>query len=210
MIFYVGKTNNPDRRLKEHQYLSTKPDELTNKYVFIRQLDQVEIPWYMTIISEDINIDEDSEFEWILLFARHNIKNKISFLDGSPLTNLKNGDMLSEMVDNPTIVTSQDIKNYRAKKRLPVGKLSIAKQYNTWTAVDQASAEKRLLDRMLKFFNVKERDLAKAIREETGIIATQRILIGVLFDLDIDESWTAKRLQEYLEFIEEAEELGLI
>jgi hypothetical protein len=102
--------------------LSTRPTETTDKYVVIRDLESRAIEWELSVIVEDAVDESDSEYEYVLLFARHNRALGIGFIGGSPLTNLKNGDMLSEILDDDRIATKTDIKSWRAAKKNSPGK----------------------------------------------------------------------------------------
>lgn len=209
VVFYVGRTNDPTRRIGEHRSKSLHLDDQTYKYQIIRKLDENNIPWELTVIAENINDEAESEYEYVLLFARHNYQMDITFINGYPLANMKAGDILTEIIDDPSIVTNTDIKRYRAQKKIPKSKLSIAKRYNTWTNIDQASAIHNLCHTMLKFFNIRERDLAKEIRRN-GDFPTPRLMIGMMFLIEPDENWSIRRIEEYLEYLELADELNLL
>lgn len=215
IVFYVGRTGDSVSRLKKHQYLASKEDDMTDKYRFIRQLEEEDIPWTLTVIAENIQDESESEFEYVLLFARHNVRHGISFFDGSPLTNLKNGDILMEVIDDLTVVTNSDIKKYRARKKLPISKLSIARKYqDTWSAKDQSSQVHLLLKELLRFFSLNERTLGKEIYRQTGRLATPIMMAQVILAVDIEEygadRWSVQRLDQYLSLLEWADELGLI
>ena len=99
--FYVGCSNNIDRREKEHKrnaYL--KAEYNTNKYRFIRELDATETTWWLEILTEEFDVDEKTdEYSWILQLAEDN---RVAGLGdafwGYPLTNMKAGDFVSEML----------------------------------------------------------------------------------------------------------------
>lgn len=113
--FYVGCTNDPGRRESEHRTNPFNPNHNeynTYKYQFIRQLrEQGQAFAFVTLHT--IEDDRDSEYEWILNFARANRTAGRTFIDGHPLTNMKAGDFLSEILNRPEIRTSTDIKRYR-------------------------------------------------------------------------------------------------
>jgi hypothetical protein len=209
VVFYVGRTNDPERRLSEHKSKSKDLAELTYKYQIIRKLDEHKIDWEMTVIAENISDETESEFEYVLLFARHNQNKGVTFINGYPLANMKAGDILTEIIDDYSIVTNSDIKRYRAKKKIPKSKLSIAKRYNTWSGLDQASAIHNLCQTLLKFFDIKERDLSKVIRQN-GDHPTPRTMIQFLFLIEPDETWNVRDIEEYLEYLELADELNLL
>jgi putative ubiquitin-RnfH superfamily antitoxin RatB of RatAB toxin-antitoxin module len=70
------------------------------------------IGWNFIVITE-IEDDEDSEYEWILKFARKNKELGITFFDDLPLTNMKAGDFLTEIINDRSINTRDEIKLYR-------------------------------------------------------------------------------------------------
>ena len=112
VIFYVGRSNDPKRRFKEHKLAVKNLDHTEYKYQWARQLEEVGVSWDLVTICE-IDDDEDSEYEWVIRFARDNQERGISFLDDLPLTNMKQGDFLSEMISIPSIQTAKDIREYR-------------------------------------------------------------------------------------------------
>jgi hypothetical protein len=112
VVFYVGRTNDPERRLAEHRRAVKDLEHTEYKYAWARQLEAVGVSWDLVVIDE-INDDEDSEYAWVLKFARDNQSKHISFIDDLPLTNMKRGDFLSEMISIPSIETADDIREYR-------------------------------------------------------------------------------------------------
>jgi predicted GIY-YIG superfamily endonuclease len=119
IVFYVGCTNNPDRREREHKtnpFNENHAEYMTFKYQFCRMLAAKEQAYKLDVIIDDIGSDEDSEYEWVLNFARHNTENGYEFLNGYPLTNMKAGDFLSEIINRPEVRTASDIKKYKADK----------------------------------------------------------------------------------------------
>lgn len=112
VIFYVGRTNDPERRLAEHRRAVKDQEHTEYKYQWCRSLEAIDLNWDLVTICE-IDDDENSEYEWVLRFARDNQERGISFLDDLPLTNMKRGDFLSEMIAIPQIQTAQDIREYR-------------------------------------------------------------------------------------------------
>jgi len=112
VVFYVGRTNDPDRRLKEHRSSVKNLEHTEYKYQWCRQLEEIGLSWDLVVIDE-IEDDEDSEYEWVLRFARDNQEREITFFDDLPLTNMKRGDFLSEMIKIPSIQTARDIREYR-------------------------------------------------------------------------------------------------
>ena len=79
-VFYVGRTSDMTRRLKEHQYASKTGTEA--KYQYIRQLEAAGIKWEMVLLEE---VGEDTEhYEDYFVYL-------LSF-DGHELCNMKMGD----------------------------------------------------------------------------------------------------------------------
>lgn len=115
VVFYVGHTNDPKRRLQDHRGAVKNLKHTEYKYQFARSLEAVGISWDLVVIDE-IDDDEDSEYAWVLKFARDNQNKNISFIDDLPLTNMKAGDFLSEMIKMQSIQTAEDIKNYRNQR----------------------------------------------------------------------------------------------
>ena len=112
VVFYVGRTNDPERRLAEHRRAVKDQEHTEYKYQWCRSLESVGLVWDLVVIDE-INDDEDSEYAWVLKFARDNQTKNITFFDDLPLTNMKRGDFLSEMISIPSIQTASDIREYR-------------------------------------------------------------------------------------------------
>ena len=114
VVFYVGHTNDPKRRLAEHR---SAVKDLTNteyKYQYARELEAIGVGWEFVVVGE-IEDDEDSEYEWILRFARDNQQRGISFYKGLHLTNMKAGDFYHEILHREDIQTAKDIKAFRAE-----------------------------------------------------------------------------------------------
>jgi len=114
--FYVGHTNNPKRRLGEHRSAVKDPTNTEYKYQWCRALEASGYSWQMDILGE-IEDDEDAEYEWVLRIARKNKEAGREFIDGLPLTNMKAGDFLHEILDRKDIRTKEHIKNYKAEKK---------------------------------------------------------------------------------------------
>jgi hypothetical protein len=112
VVFYVGRTNDPKRRLQEHRSAVKNLENAEYKYQWARQLEEIGISWDLVVIDE-IDDDEDSEYAWVLKFARDNREKDITFIDNLPLTNMKAGDFITEMIQIPSIQTAQDIREYR-------------------------------------------------------------------------------------------------
>ena len=102
IIFYVGHTNNVERRTREHTNNPFNPNHNeydTMKYRWCRQLHDMQISYDLFVIREDPEEDEDSEYAVILDVARDHLERGITFFDELPLTNMKAGDFITEMLD---------------------------------------------------------------------------------------------------------------
>lgn len=141
VVFYVGHTNNADRRWNEHinnAFNENHSEYDTYKYRWIRSLKDAGIECSMVVLH-DIEDDDDTEYEWILKFARANEKQDIRFYDGYPLTNMKAGDLLGELIDLPYINNKEDITRYRlAKQHTITYTKSDGKQATGFTVKGQA------------------------------------------------------------------------
>jgi hypothetical protein len=116
VIFYVGRTGDAKVRASSHRSSAKDLTDNTYKYQFCRELDAVGIEWRLEVLVESVEDTEDSEYEWVLKFARHNQSQGIEFYNGMPLTNMKAGDFLDEMLRDKTVVTAEDIKMYKQKR----------------------------------------------------------------------------------------------
>jgi hypothetical protein len=144
VVFYVGHTNDPRRREAEHRYAVKDLTNQEYKYQWCRELDAVGLSWSLIVVGE-IENDQDSEYEWILKFARDNRSNGIGFIDDMPLTNMKRGDFFEEMIAEKNIQTANDIKQYRLQR------------------IEEAKA--------IKFKKAADWDLTGTCPEPTGILA---------------------------------------
>ena len=115
VVFYVGRSIDPKRREAEHRYAVKDLTNQEYKYQWCRELEAVGVSWSLVVISE-IDNDEDSEYEWVLKFARKNRELGIDFIDNLPLTNMKRGDFYDEMIAEKSIQTASDIKEYRLQR----------------------------------------------------------------------------------------------
>ena len=116
VVFYVGCTNDIHRRTLEHKRnpFDTKNAEYsTDKYRFCRDLASEGMEYFLQVLAPAEHItDSADEYAWILKFADHNRNNNILFYDGNPLTNMRAGDFLTEMMAEPSIRTPQEIRSY--------------------------------------------------------------------------------------------------
>ena len=125
IIFYVGHTNDVERRTREHANNPFNPNHSeynTMKYRWCRQLFESRISYDLFVIREDPEEDEDSEYAVILDVARDNQERGITFFDGLPLTNMKAADFIGEMLD-AGVQGQQGVKIF--KKIREVGKIAI-------------------------------------------------------------------------------------
>jgi len=116
VVFYVGHTNDPKRRETEHRGAAKNLDNQEYKYQTCRTLDAKGVRWYFEVAGE-IDNDEDSEYEWVLKYARANQDLGITFIDGLPLTNMRRGDFLEEILADRTINTASEIREYRQDRK---------------------------------------------------------------------------------------------
>lgn len=118
VVFYVGHTNDVERRRREHTRNPLNPEHAeydTYKYRWCRDLMAAGIEYTLSPILE-IETDDDSEYEWILKFARDNEQRGIEFYDGYPLTNMKAGDFLEDLIKDTNVVTALQIRHWRAER----------------------------------------------------------------------------------------------
>ena len=116
VVFYVGHTNDPKRRETEHRGAAKNLDNQEYKYQTCRMLDEAGVRWYFEVVGE-IDDDEDSEYEWVLKYARVNQDQGMTFIDNLPLTNMRRGDFLEEILMDRTINTASEIGEYRQQRK---------------------------------------------------------------------------------------------
>jgi hypothetical protein len=120
IVFYVGHTNDLERRANEHQVNSANPRHAeynTEKYQWCRSLREQGLEFELVPLQLFASTDEDSEYAWILRQARINVAAGISFYAGSPLCNMKGGDFIWEMMADRAVNTAKDIKTFRENKQ---------------------------------------------------------------------------------------------
>jgi hypothetical protein len=122
-FFYVGRSENVGRRLREHLYASRDGHE--DKYVRIRELDAAGTPWHIEVIESLDAADyyPDAERWHVIRLTR----------DGHSLTNMRHGSVahLAELAEqvharqirNVADVRAdrerrEDVRKYRASRKL--------------------------------------------------------------------------------------------
>lgn len=92
--FYIGKSNDVVRRLKEHKRASGNED----KYKAIRAFDLAGIKWDLEVIAEETNDQDEDWYVYSYIIA------------GAPLTNMKAGDVYkdAELLGNKQYATASD------------------------------------------------------------------------------------------------------
>lgn len=84
-IFYVGRTSDPNRRLKQHRHKAKTGTE--DNYVFIRDLTQKNVEWDLKILRE---IDKSDVRSWEYWYIIELIRK------GTSLKNMRYGDFKEE------------------------------------------------------------------------------------------------------------------
>ena len=117
LVFYVGRTNNPKRRLAEHRSAVKNTENREYKYQLMR-MPEVADCWEMTVLPADITPDYD-EYSVVLEMARYNRANDIEWVAGLPLTNMRAGDFWDEIVKNPAVatITRSGYRKYRERRQ---------------------------------------------------------------------------------------------
>ena len=116
VVFYVGCTNDIHRRGLEHKrtpFDVKNAEYSTDKYRFCRDLASQGMEYFLQVLApaEEIT-DSADEYAWVLKFADYNRDNNIFFYDGNPLTNMRAGDFLSEMIAERAVRTPEQIRTY--------------------------------------------------------------------------------------------------
>lgn len=211
IVFYVGHTNDIERRRQEHMTNPLNPNHaeyMTYKYQWARSLIEMGIE-YMLIPLHKIETDDDTEYEWILKFARRNAEANISFYEGYPLTNMKAGDFLTEILHKREISTAAEITKYRTQRSIsylrdgngeltPIGKKIVAdlQVYAEKVRRENLEREKKKLEREnAQLINLRSDNRKNKIMKETLELLDRELAEG---------NMTAEEYQQALDhFIEQ-------
>jgi hypothetical protein len=167
----------------------------TYKYQWARSLIEMGIE-YKLIPLHKIETEDDTEYEWILKFARRNSDAGVSFYDNYPLTNMKAGDFLTEIINRQDITSAADITKYRTQRSVsylrdgtgeltPIGKKIVAEL--------QVYAEKVRADNAKKAKEKQKRENAQLMQLQD--VNRRSRLIMETMDLLADELHTGKITQ---------------
>jgi hypothetical protein len=145
----------------------------TYKYRFIRELNDNNVVWDLTVLSTEIEVDEKTdEYSWILTIARENEMNDNLFYDDTPLTNMKAGDFLEEMLkDKELSGDPQSVKNwittreqkassYERNSNRPTRILDLYDEANKQVKIRQAEEDIRIEKKIKRL----EKQLAEIIK----------------------------------------------
>ena len=128
VLFYIARTTNPERRLREHRYKALRGSE--DNYVFIRELNQKNTEWDMEVLREVMDTDNRPWECWYVIE---------SIRKGSPLKNMRYGDFqhistnrLKEFATDKSINGVDDLK-----KRLDKEKTDERSSYKSSGAVQR-------------------------------------------------------------------------
>lgn len=135
VFFYIGRTTNPERRLKQHQYKALRGTE--DNYVFIRELNQKNKEWDMEVLREVMDTDNRPWEYWYVIE---------SIRKGSPLKNMRYGDFqhistnrLKEFATDKSINDIDDLK-----KRIDKEEADERSSYRSSSAVQLKATERSL------------------------------------------------------------------
>lgn len=173
VIFYIGCTNDPARRLREHQRNAFDLDHTesdTYKYQFIRDLKDLGLDFTMEIVEETAITDEADEYTYVLRAARLNESLDIKFYDSMPLTNMRAGDFLEEMLRDRSVVSAESIRSFRARQEQKK-KINYERNNGQTDLARNRSVRERVRNQMVVITNTKRaedviQDLEKRKREQ--------------------------------------------
>jgi|TARA_R110000851_G_scaffold281128_1_gene434540 hypothetical protein len=174
--FYVGCTSDITRRASEHKNNAVNQNHKeynTYKYRFIRELNDNNVVWDLSVLSTEIEVDETTdEYSWILKIARENEIKDHLFYDDTPLTNMKAGDFLEEMLkDKELSGDPQSVKNwittreqkassYERNSNRPTRILDLYDEANKQVKIRQAEEDIRIEKKIKRL----EKQLAEIIK----------------------------------------------
>jgi hypothetical protein len=197
IYFYVGRSNDVTRREAEHRRAAKNLNETTDKYRWIRQLEASGIEWHLETVCLLVEDEADSEYEWVLRIARNNLHDGITFFDGLPLTNLRRGDFLEEMLRDTTVNTAAQVKQWLKQREEAAADTKAAmrravayerKINSRWTAIDQSSAALNVATRVLRLLGIKQADVERTMRGARIAINSASLLDYIFDTLVPDES----------------------
>ena len=119
--FYVGCTNDLKEREAAHRraaFNSKHAEYMTYKYQWIRHLAEQGQDFVFEVVEENCVTDDADEYSYVLRAADANKQAGRSFFDGLPLTNMKAGDFLDEMLADK-VRTPAAIRQFIEKKKQP-------------------------------------------------------------------------------------------
>ena len=194
IVFYVGHTNDIERRRSEHMNNPLNPNHAeynTYKYQWARSLIEMGIE-YKLIPLHKIETDDDTEYEWILKFARRNAEANIAFYEGYPLTNMKAGDFLTEIINRKDITTATDITKYRTQRSIsylrdgngqltPIGKKIVEELqvYAEKVRKDNAAKAKKKMEREnAQLIQLKDAGRQQRLKAETLELLDKELSVG--------------------------------
>lgn len=146
VVFYIGRTEDPARRQSDHKtaaQLTEKHQE--HKYQWIRLLEASGIEWDFKLETDTpIPDNRYSEYAFVLKYARANTDAGIHFIDGNPLTNMKAGDFLVEILEMRDVKAADQIEteHKRIIQRKRKQKEPILTKDEFWTVFKERQARR--------------------------------------------------------------------
>lgn len=127
VVFYIGRTKNPNQRLKQHQQEAKTGHE--DKYMYIRELIQNNIEWDLKILGEiDASDERPWEFWYVIDFIRK----------GIALKNMRYGDFKQVPTNKLKKLASDSyITNVDDLKKVLQPKVSKSAKYKSSSSVQQ-------------------------------------------------------------------------
>jgi len=136
--FYIGKSNDTDRRLKEHNYSKNEGSE--DKYIFIRMLEKSGLKWTLRVIKE-VPVDEYVE-DW----ERYHLIEYVRL--GYDMMNMKHGDLdvIAEQVADVKIRSIDDVIKDRVRRESEKEYKQFERADRTRTAIEKINIKTDLRD----------------------------------------------------------------